>query len=69
VKQECKNPDGLLQLIDIPQWKWEVISMYCITTLPKRVKQHYSIMVIVDMLTKVTHFVLAKFMFLASDMA
>lgn len=69
VKEECKHPSGLLQLILIPEWKWEVISMDFITGLPKTVKQHDSIMVIVDRLTKVTHFIPVKSTFSASDVA
>jgi len=43
--------------------------MEFITGLPKTVKQHDSIMVIVDKLTKVAHFILVKSMFSASDVA
>ena len=35
MKVGCKNPGGLLQAIPILEWKWEVISMYFITGLPK----------------------------------
>ena len=69
VKAECKHPGGLLQLIAIPEWKWDVISMDFIIGLPKTVKQHDSIMVIVDRLTKVAHFILVKSTFSASDVA
>ena len=41
----------------IPEWKWEVISMDFITRLPRTKYQHDSIMVVVDTLTKETHFV------------
>lgn len=37
--------------------------------LPKTVKKHDSIMVIVDRLTKVAHFIPVKSTFLASDVA
>jgi len=37
------------------------------TRLPKAVEQHDSVMVIMDRLTKVAHFVLVKSMFLAHD--
>jgi len=66
---ECKHPGGLLQTIAIPEWKWEVISMDFVTGLLRPVRQHDSIMVIVDRLTKVVHFILVKSTFLASDVA
>ena len=69
VKAECKNPGGLLQLIMIPKWKWEVISMDFITGLTRTMRQHDSIIVIMDMLTKVSHFIPVKSTFLASDVA
>jgi len=69
MKLECKHLGGLLQLIVIPEWKWEFISMDFITVSPKTVKQHDSIMVIVDMLTKVEHFVSMKYTFSSSDVA
>jgi len=40
-----------------------------ITGFPKTLKQHDFIMVIVDNLTKVSHFILIKSTFLASDVA
>lgn len=35
VKEECKHPNGLLQLIMIAEWKWEGISMDFIKGLLK----------------------------------
>eukprot|EP00253_Pinus_taeda_P013755 PITA_13755 len=69
VKVGCKHPGGLLQLIAILERKWGVISMDSITRLPKTLKQHDSIMVIVDRLTKVAHLITVKYTFLASDVA
>ena len=51
---------GLLQPLPIPKWKWEVISMDLITGLPKRKKQNDSIFVVVDNLSKATHFIPMK---------
>jgi hypothetical protein len=48
---------GLLQPLSIPGWKWEEISMYFIVGLPPTVKNHNSIWVIVDHLTKSAHFI------------
>jgi hypothetical protein len=48
---------GLLQPLSIPGWKWEEISMDFIVGLPPTVKNHNSIWVIVDRLTKSAHFI------------
>jgi len=69
VKVECKHPGGLLQPIAIPKWKWEVISLDFIIGFPKIVRKHDSIMVNVDRLTKVAHFILVRSTFSSSDVA
>jgi hypothetical protein len=56
VKDEHRHPTGLLQLLPIPEWKWEVLTMDFITKLPRTNKQHDPITVVVDKLTKVAHF-------------
>ena len=56
VKVEHQYLAGLLQLLPIPEWKWEIISMDFITGLPKNSKHHDSIMVVVDKLSKPAHF-------------
>ena len=40
----------------VPEWKWQVISMDFITRLPMAWRQHDSIMVVVEKLTKAAHF-------------
>jgi len=57
VKVENRHPAGLLQPLPIPKWKWEVVTIDFITKLPQLSRQHESIMVVVDTLTKVVHFV------------
>jgi hypothetical protein len=47
VKVEHQHPVGILQPIQISEWKWEVISMDFITGLPNTIKQHDAIMVTV----------------------
>ena len=42
------------------EWKWEVISMDFIIGLPRTSKQHDAIMVAIDKLSKVSHFVVVK---------
>jgi hypothetical protein len=60
VKDEHRHPVGLLQPLPSPEWKWEVVKVDFITGLPKTNKHHDSIMVVVDKLTKPTHFILLK---------
>nr|GEU94370.1 putative reverse transcriptase domain-containing protein [Tanacetum cinerariifolium] len=57
VKAECQKPSGLLVQPKIPIWKWERITMDFITKLPKTSNEHDSIWVIIDRLTKSTHFI------------
>jgi hypothetical protein len=49
-----------LQSLPIPTWKWEDISMDFIVGLPRTAKWYDSIWVIVDQLTKITHFLPVK---------
>jgi hypothetical protein len=60
VKDEHRHPTSLLQPLPIPEWKWEVVTMDFITKLPRTNKQHDSIMVVVDKLTKAAHFIPVK---------
>nr|GFB97296.1 putative reverse transcriptase domain-containing protein [Tanacetum cinerariifolium] len=53
---EHQKPSGLLQQSEIPEWKWEKITMDFISKLPRTHSGHDSIWVIVDRLTKSTHF-------------
>jgi transposase InsO family protein len=46
--------------LPIPEKKWEVITMDFITGLPRMNKQHDSILVVVEKLTKDAHFVPVK---------
>ncbi|GKC06459.1 hypothetical protein Tco_0998069 [Tanacetum coccineum] len=60
VKAEHQRPSGLLVQPDIPEWKWEKITMDFITKLPKPAAGFNSIWVILDRLTKSTHFLPIK---------
>ncbi|GJV72893.1 putative reverse transcriptase domain-containing protein [Tanacetum coccineum] len=56
VKAKHQRPSGLLVQPDIPEWKWEKITMDFITKLPKMAAGFNSIWVIIDRLTKSAHF-------------
>nr|GEV76700.1 retrotransposon protein, putative, Ty3-gypsy subclass [Tanacetum cinerariifolium] len=56
VKVEHQKPSGLLVQLEIPEWKWEKITMDFITKLPKTTNGYDTIWVIVDRLTKSAHF-------------
>jgi hypothetical protein len=60
VKAENRHPIGFLQPLPIPKWKWEVVTMDFITGLPRTGKMHDSIMVVVDKMMKVAHFIPLK---------
>ncbi|GJT17802.1 putative reverse transcriptase domain-containing protein [Tanacetum coccineum] len=56
VKAEHQKPSGLLVQSEIPEWKWEKITMDFVTKLPKTTNGYDTIWVIVDRLTKSAHF-------------
>ncbi|GJV31911.1 putative reverse transcriptase domain-containing protein [Tanacetum coccineum] len=56
VKVEHQIPSGLLQQPDIPEWKWERITMDFIMKLPRSSSGNDTIWVIVDRLTKLALF-------------
>ncbi|GJZ12791.1 putative reverse transcriptase domain-containing protein, partial [Tanacetum coccineum] len=60
VKAEHQRPSRLLVQPDIPEWKWEKITMDFITKLPKMAAGYDSIWIIVDRLTKSAHFLPMK---------
>jgi hypothetical protein len=60
VRDEHRLLAGLLQPLLIPEWKWEVVTINFITKWPRTTRKHDSIMVVVDKLTKVLHFIPIK---------
>nr|GFA37079.1 putative reverse transcriptase domain-containing protein [Tanacetum cinerariifolium] len=60
VKAEHQKPSGLLQQPEIPEWKWENITMDFINKLPRTRIGHDSIWVIVDRLTKSAYFLAVR---------
>ncbi|GKA13842.1 putative reverse transcriptase domain-containing protein [Tanacetum coccineum] len=60
VKTEYQKPSGLLVQPEIPQWKWENITIDFVTKLPKTSTGQDTIWVIVNHLTKSAHFLPMK---------
>ena len=56
IKVEHQRPVGLLQPLEIAEWKWEHITMDFVTHLPQPSRKHDAMWVIVDRLTKSAHF-------------
>ena len=60
MKLEHQRLSRLLQQLPIPEWKWDIIAMDFVTGLPHTTGGFDSIWVIVDRLTKSTHFLPVK---------
>jgi hypothetical protein len=60
VKAEHQRPTGLLQPLHVPEWKWEELAIKFIVGLPRTQSGYDSIWVIMDRLTKVSHFILIR---------
>jgi len=55
-KIEHQRPAGMLQPLDIPEWKWDDVAMNFVVGLPRTIQKFDSIWVIVDRLTKSAQF-------------
>jgi len=56
VKAEHQVPNGMLQNLPIPEWKWDHITMDFVTGFPTTRNQKDAVWVVVDRLTKSAHF-------------
>jgi hypothetical protein len=56
VKTEHQWPTRMLQLLQVPKWKWEEIATDFVMGLPRTQSGYDSLWVIVDRLTKIAHF-------------
>ena len=69
VKAEHQRPGGALQPIQIPEWKWEDISMDFVVGLPRTTNGFDAIWVIVDRLTKSAHFLAIRISYSMEQLA
>ena len=69
VKVEHRHATRLLQPLTITNWKQEVINLDFITDFPENQKQNDSIMVVLDKLSKVAHFIHVKTTYKAANIA
>ncbi|KAJ9567181.1 LOW QUALITY PROTEIN: hypothetical protein OSB04_003147 [Centaurea solstitialis] len=69
VKAEHQRPHGKMQPLEIPEWKWENITMDLITKLPKTPRKFDAIWVIVDRLTKSAHFLAIRESYTSEQLA
>ncbi|KAJ9539354.1 hypothetical protein OSB04_032087 [Centaurea solstitialis] len=69
VKAEHQRPHGLMQPLEIPEWKWENITMDLITKLPKTPRKFDAIWVIVDRFTNGAHFLAIRESFTSEQLA
>jgi hypothetical protein len=69
IKASHFEPSGTLQPLPIPSWKWDDISMDFVSGLPLTTRNHDSVWVIVDRLTKTAHFILVHTKYDAKDYA
>ena len=63
IKSEHQRPAGLLQPLEVAEWKWEHITMDFVTHLPRTSRKHDVVWVIVDRLTKSAHFLAVRMTF------
>ena len=63
VKVENQKPAGLLQPLEVAEWKWEHVTMDFVTHLPRTPQRHYSVWVIVDWITNWAHFLALRMTF------
>lgn len=57
---EHQRPAGLYQPLPVAEWKWDHVTMDCVTGLPKTEQGFNGVWVIVDRLTKSAHFLLKR---------
>ena len=69
VKIEHQRPSGMLQPLEIPQWKWESIAMDFVSGLPRTRAGFDAIWVIVDRRMKSAHFLPIRMTYTLEELA
>ena len=67
MKTEHQRPVGLLQHLEVAEWKWEHVTMDFVTHFPRTSRGHDIVWVIVDRLTKLAHFLAVQMTFTLED--
>ena len=67
VKAEHQKLAGLLQPLEVAEWKWEHVTMDFVTHLPQTPWRHDVVWVIMDQLTKSTHFLAVRMTFILEE--
>ena len=63
VKARNQKRAGLLQPLEVVEWKWEHVTMDFVTHLPRMSQRHDAVWVIVDQLMKSAHFLAVRMTF------
>ena len=63
IKDEHQKPAGLLQPLEVAEWKWVHVTMDFVTHLPRTQGRNDVVWVIVDRLTKSAHFLAVRMTF------
>ena len=63
VKAKHQKPAGLLQPLEVAEWKWKHVTMDFVTHSPRTQRKHDAIWVIVDRLTKSAYFLVVRMTF------
>ena len=63
VKAEHQKLAGLLQPLEMAEWKWEHVTMDFVTHFPQTQQKHDAVWVIVNRLTKSAHFLAVRMTF------
>jgi hypothetical protein len=69
VKAEHERLAGLLQSLEVPEWPWDDIAMPFVVGLPHTQRGKVAVWVIVNRLSKVSHFIPIHTIDSASDLA
>ena len=69
MKAQHQKPAGLLQPLEVPEWKWDRIEMDFVTGFPRSQKGNNAVFVVIYNLSKVAHFFVVKDSISAAQLA